>query len=482
MNHELLLPTRGRPQRRALKTSLAIVATLGLTGALAIPIVAQGVEDRQGNIPVAIDAIYDPGFFAGDVLVDEYAPLAAFGASGKQVAIDGRPIGMLEGASAEDEAVSGVGSGAAKEGGNTASGNTNAALLAGQVGELGVLPGDLQLMHPVTTRRISSAYGWRKNPTGPGNQIHIGQDYALACGSPVYAAEAGRVIVSGWHGHSGNRVTLDHGNNVQTGYSHNSKLLVKIGDEVEQGELISLVGTTGNSTGCHLHFEVIINGRWHDPRNYLPLIPGQPNAMVDSRRLTVKSNTPPGTHGGNQGSSPQPSQDPDVVTPEDDTPVVPKPKPSPSPTPTASPSPSPSTSPSPTPKPTVAPSPSRTPSPTSPSPSPTNTAPTEQGPSTTPTPTDPEPTDSEMSPSPEEEPSPEPTPSESGSPSLSASSAPETAEDEVASPTGQDDDDTSTSPQATSDPSAVPVEPSGTSAPTPTELPELSPGTSATRK
>lgn len=303
----------------------ASAAALGLTGALALPIMAQSAEDREGNIPVAIDAINDPSFFAGAVQVDPDAPLAVFGGSGKQVAIDGRPIGMLEGAAEEPE-----GPGQPEES------DEHASLLSAQVGELGVLPGDLQLMHPVTTRRITSPYGWRKNPTGPGNQIHIGQDYALACGSPVYAAEAGRVVVSGWHGHAGNRVTIDHGHNVQTGYSHNSKLLVKIGDEVEQGQVIALVGTTGNSTGCHLHFEVIVDGRWHDPRNYLPGISGQPNAMIDSRRLTVSSNSAPGGNGGgsSDGSSATPTpkpQDPDVVVPEDDTPVVPKPKPKPQP-------------------------------------------------------------------------------------------------------------------------------------------------------
>lgn len=370
-----------------------MVATLGLTGALAIPIVAQGTQERHGNIPVAIDAIGDPSFFTGDVVVDEFAPLAVFAGSGKKVAIDGRPVGMLEGASAQEEAAGG------------ADDNDNDTLLAGQVGELGVLPGDLQLMHPVTTRRISSAYGWRKNPTGPGNQVHIGQDYALACGSPVYAAETGRVIVSGWHGHSGNRVTLDHGNNVQTGYSHNTKLLVKIGDEVEQGELIALVGTTGNSTGCHLHFEVIIDGRWHDPRNYLPVIPGQPNAMVDSRRLTVKSNSPPGGNGGNHSNSPQPSQDPDVVTPKDDTPTVPKPSKSPKPSPSKSPSPSPSET-----------------APGQPTPSTSPTKPTPGVDSPDPSPTSPEP--SENSPSPSQDPSASPTedsgePGQDGSPETS---------------------------------------------------------------
>lgn len=164
----------------------------------------------------------------------------------------------------------------------------SAAQLVGQsAGPLGVLPAGLQLIHPVTARRITSPYGWRNNPTGAGTQIHIGQDYAIACGSPVYATEAGEVVQSAWAGHSGMRVTIDHGSNVRTGYSHNSKLIAKVGETVKQGQLIALSGTTGNSTGCHVHFEVIIDGRWNDPRNFLPTIPGQPNPMIDSRRTTI---------------------------------------------------------------------------------------------------------------------------------------------------------------------------------------------------
>ncbi len=164
-------------------------------------------------------------------------------------------------------------------------------MLAGQrLGVRGVLPGQLQLIHPVISRHITSPYGWRHNPTGAGTQVHIGQDYAIACGSPVYAAADGTVVQSAWAGHSGMRVTIDHGNSVRTGYSHNSRLIAQVGDQVKQGQLIALSGTTGNSTGCHVHFEVIVNGQWNDPRNFLPGIPGQPNPMFDSHdtRITAE--------------------------------------------------------------------------------------------------------------------------------------------------------------------------------------------------
>lgn len=131
-----------------------------------------------------------------------------------------------------------------------------------------------QLMPPVATRTISSPFGWRQNPTGPGRQIHIGQDYPIACGSPVRASEDGVVVLASWAGHSGNRVTIDHGNRILTGYSHNSLILARAGQKVSQGQVIALAGTTGNSTGCHVHFEVIANGHWQDPRLYLGRGPG----------------------------------------------------------------------------------------------------------------------------------------------------------------------------------------------------------------
>ncbi len=401
VNHDLLLPGLPRRKRSLVVWSSSAVVALGLSSALAWPIVAQPGDNRQGNAPIAVDAINVPESFKGPVTVSEDAPVAAFHGTGWDLAIDGR-VTEYAGEMATDESdEASAASSAGDEEGN--------ALLAGAVGQIGDLPGGLQLMHPVTTRRISSPYGWRQNPTGPGNQIHIGQDYPIACGSPVYASEAGTVIVSNWAGHSGMRVTIDHGHNVQTGYSHNSKLLVKIGEKVKQGQLIALAGTTGNSTGCHVHFEVLINGRWHDPRNYLPRIPGQPDAMIDSSHLTVRSkNAPRGNN--NQQTAPKDqniSKDPDVVVPKDDTPVVPKPKPKPKPKP--SPSDKPSTSPS--------ESESKTPS-TSPTdkPSPKPTKPTDPSDSPSPTGSDsktPSPSDDTSTPT---EPSGSPTEKNSGSP------------------------------------------------------------------
>lgn len=125
------------------------------------------------------------------------------------------------------------------------------------------------LDRPVDSNRITSPFGHRKNPTGPGFMSHSGLDYGVACGTPVKATASGTVTVSGWAGHSGKRVTLSHGNGLETGYSHNSSLKVEVGQKVERGQVIALSGTTGNSTGCHVHYEVIVDGKFQNPAGWL---------------------------------------------------------------------------------------------------------------------------------------------------------------------------------------------------------------------
>lgn len=151
----------------------------------------------------------------------------------------------------------------------------------------GLLPGNLALTPPVAGGTITSPYGWRLNPTGPGSYIHIGQDYGVPCGTPVRAAEAGVVVQSAWAGHSGQRIRVDHGSGVETAYSHNSLLVAKVGDRVQRGSLLALSGTSGNSTGCHVHFEVYLNGTWVNPALYLPAVPGAPRLMTPDEMLAI---------------------------------------------------------------------------------------------------------------------------------------------------------------------------------------------------
>jgi len=117
--------------------------------------------------------------------------------------------------------------------------------------------------------KITSQYGNRNHPILKKKKMHTGIDIAVPSGTDVIAANTGKVIYSGYNGGYGNTVIIDHGGKISTLYAHNSKLLVKVGDKVEKGKVISKSGSTGLSTGPHLHFEVRENGQHVDPMKYL---------------------------------------------------------------------------------------------------------------------------------------------------------------------------------------------------------------------
>lgn len=115
---------------------------------------------------------------------------------------------------------------------------------------------------------ISSEFGYRIHPVYGTKKYHSGMDMAAPGGSPILAAANGTVRFAGWNGGYGYCVIIDHGNGIQTLYGHSSKLLVSQGQSVTRGQKIALVGTTGTSTGNHLHFEVLNNGTPTNPRPY----------------------------------------------------------------------------------------------------------------------------------------------------------------------------------------------------------------------
>jgi phage tail tape measure protein, TP901 family, core region len=112
---------------------------------------------------------------------------------------------------------------------------------------------------------ITSGFGYRDDVQGVGSSDHMGIDIGAGYGAPVGAAGAGTVTQAGWYGGYGNTVIIDHGNGLETLYGHLSQVLVNVGDLVSQLQTIGLVGSTGNSTGPHLHFGVMQNGAWVDP-------------------------------------------------------------------------------------------------------------------------------------------------------------------------------------------------------------------------
>ncbi len=119
--------------------------------------------------------------------------------------------------------------------------------------------------------KINSEFGFRRNPFGGRTyEFHAGLDIGGDRGDPVFAAGGGVVTKAGWQGGYGNMIEIDHGFGVTTRYGHLSKVEVQIGDIVSKGQQIGLVGSTGRSTGAHLHYELRINDKTIDPRKLLP--------------------------------------------------------------------------------------------------------------------------------------------------------------------------------------------------------------------
>jgi murein DD-endopeptidase MepM/ murein hydrolase activator NlpD len=125
-----------------------------------------------------------------------------------------------------------------------------------------VVPSGGGLMWPVSGP-VTSGFGWRWG------RMHEGIDIAVGSGTPVHAAQSGRVIVAGWMGGYGNLVVIDHGGGLSTAYGHNNSFAVGSGQSVSQGQVVAYSGNTGNSTGPHVHFEVRVNGSPVDPLGYL---------------------------------------------------------------------------------------------------------------------------------------------------------------------------------------------------------------------
>lgn len=122
---------------------------------------------------------------------------------------------------------------------------------------------------PVSAPFSSSSYGWRIDPFNGHKAFHEGLDFPAAMGTPIFAAADGIVSTVESAGAYGNLLKIDHGSGLETRYAHNSRILVKVGDRINKGQKIALVGSTGRSTGPHLHYEIRLNGNALDPRQYL---------------------------------------------------------------------------------------------------------------------------------------------------------------------------------------------------------------------
>lgn len=133
-----------------------------------------------------------------------------------------------------------------------------------------VISGNGMFTHPCPGYSyISSEFGWREAPIAGAGNNHKGMDLAASTGTPIYAAAAGTVTTARYSSSAGNWVVINHGNGLQTYYMHASALYVSEGQSVSKGQNIAAVGSTGQSTGPHLHFQVMQNGTPVNPRNYL---------------------------------------------------------------------------------------------------------------------------------------------------------------------------------------------------------------------
>ena len=122
---------------------------------------------------------------------------------------------------------------------------------------------------PIKKGWVSSYYGYRVDPFSGKKVFHHGLDFAGKAGSEVVAVANGIVSWQGSRGGYGEMIEIDHGNGYQTRYAHNKKLVVKLGDRIKKGQAIALMGSTGRSTGPHVHFEILRDGKTVNPANFI---------------------------------------------------------------------------------------------------------------------------------------------------------------------------------------------------------------------
>ncbi|WOC63457.1 M23 family metallopeptidase (plasmid) [Paenarthrobacter sp. AT5] len=123
---------------------------------------------------------------------------------------------------------------------------------------------------PLASMSVTSPFGIRSSPISGSGELHTGLDLVAACQTAVYAAGAGKVVEAGWSAYGGgNRIVVDHGNGLKSTYNHLASIETSVGATVAAGQRLAAAGTTGASTGCHLHFEVLLNGQTVNPQGWM---------------------------------------------------------------------------------------------------------------------------------------------------------------------------------------------------------------------
>jgi len=150
-----------------------------------------------------------------------------------------------------------------------------------------------EMSWPMEKVQVTSRFGYRRHPIFKSKRLHKGVDLHARQGDRIFASAVGRVVTAHRHRSYGLHVVIDHGDGVQTTYSHMSALLVKRGDVVKAGDEVGLAGRTGRVTGVHLHFEVLIDGRPVDPLKLLGPVP-QPQPKADDQHSRIRLRAYPG--------------------------------------------------------------------------------------------------------------------------------------------------------------------------------------------
>lgn len=150
---------------------------------------------------------------------------------------------------------------------------------------------------PVTSANLGSTFGWRIDPFTGRSALHTGLDFPSAPGTPIHAAAGGVVVTQEYHQEYGNLIEVDHGNDLITRYAHASRVFVKKGDLIKRGQMIAEVGTSGRSTGPHLHFEVLVQGVPQDPQKFLQAGQRLPGAQVAQAGVNAPASPAPGAAG-----------------------------------------------------------------------------------------------------------------------------------------------------------------------------------------
>jgi len=149
---------------------------------------------------------------------------------------------------------------------------------------------------PVVSGNLGSLFGWRIDPITGTSALHTGLDYPAEPGTPIFAAAGGVVVVQEFNAPYGNMIEIDHGNDLITRYAHASRVFVNRGDLIRVGQKIAEVGSTGRSTGPHLHFEVLVQGIPQDPMKFLAA--GKAGSAPSSNRSVASNHAVPANRSG----------------------------------------------------------------------------------------------------------------------------------------------------------------------------------------